>query len=69
MCRNCKIDYPKTADFYTTLHGVIRTYTCRSCHAKLLRERYEAKKKQGYKLKMVYCPEQPKDAQIKNENK
>ena len=53
MCRICKIDYPQTPDFYTTLHGKIRTYKCRSCHAKLLRDRYEEKKMQGFRLRLV----------------
>jgi predicted RNA-binding protein with PUA domain len=73
MCRICKIDYPQTPDFYTTLHGKIRTYKCRSCHAKLLRDRYEEKKKQGFRLRLVKpadeasVKEATAEAQIKEE--
>ena len=56
MCNKCKIDYPRTADFYTTFKGIIRTYICRSCHSKLIKERYDKKKKEGYRLKMIKIP-------------
>ena len=53
MCKICKIDYPQTKEFYTTHNGVPRCHMCRSCHSHLLKKRYDEKKKQGYRLKMV----------------
>lgn len=58
MCKICKIDYPVTKEFYTTHNGVPRVHMCRSCHSHLLKKRYDEKKKQGYRLKMVREPTQ-----------
>jgi len=58
MCKICKIDYPQTKEFYTTHNGVPRCHMCRSCHSHLLKKRYDEKKKQGYRLKMVREPTQ-----------
>lgn len=59
MCKICKIDYPVTKEFYTTHNGVPRVHMCRSCHSHLLKKRYDEKRKQGYRLKMV--KDEPKE--------
>ena len=53
MCKKCLIDYPPTSDFYTTRKGKVMKHICRSCHASLLRKRYQEKKALGYRMRMV----------------